>query len=50
MIEDADHLDNAVQNVLARGLRTADIMSDGMTQVSTSGMGGALIEELEKLS
>lgn len=50
MIEDADHLDNAVQNVLARGLRTADIMSDGMTQVSTSGMGDALIEELEKLA
>jgi len=50
MVEDADMLDNAVQSVLAKGLRTADIMSDGMTQVTTSGMGDALIEELEKLN
>ena len=50
MIEDADMLDAAVQAVLAKGLRTADIMTDGMTQVSTSGMGDALIDELEKLS
>ena len=50
MIEDADRLDGAVQSVLARGLRTADIMTDGMTLVSTAGMGDALIEELEKLS
>jgi len=39
-----------VQSVLAKGLRTADIMTDGMTLVSTSGMGDALIGELEKLS
>lgn len=50
MIEDADRLDGAVQSVLARGLRTADIMTDGMTLVSTAGMGDALIEELEKLN
>ncbi len=50
MAQDADMLDQAVQNVLERGLRTADIMSDGMTQVTTSGMGDALIEELGKLS
>ena len=49
MAEDADMLDQAVQNVLERGLRTADIMSEGMTQVTTSGMGDALIEELEKM-
>jgi len=49
MIEDADRLDGAVQSVLARGLRTADIMTDGMSLVSTAGMGDALIEELEKL-
>ena len=49
MIEDADMLDAAVQSVLAKGLRTADIMTDGMTLVSTSGMGDALIKELEKL-
>ena len=49
MIDEADRLDQAVQNVLAHGLRTADIMSEGMTLVSTSGMGDALIAELEKL-
>lgn len=46
---EADQLDQAVQNVLAQGLRTADIMSDGMTEVTTSGMGDAVIGELEKL-
>ena len=50
MAEDADMLDNAVQAVLAKGLRTGDIMSEGMTEVSTSGMGDAIIEELEKLN
>jgi len=50
MIGDADRLDQAVQNVLAHGLRTADIMSEGMTEVTTAGMGDALIEELDKLA
>jgi len=36
--------------VLAKGLCTADTMSDGMTLVPTSGMGDALSEELEKLT
>jgi len=46
---EADKLDQAVQNVLAQSLRTADIMSDGMTQLSTSAMGQAVVAELEKL-
>jgi len=46
---EADKLDQAVQNVLAQGLRTADIMSDGMTQLSTQAMGQAVVAELEKL-
>jgi len=45
----ADNLDQAVQNVLAHGYRTADIMSDGMTELSTSDMGKAVVTELEKL-
>jgi 3-isopropylmalate dehydrogenase len=50
MGEDADTLELAVQNVLAGGLRTADIMQPGMAKVSTTGMGEAVILELEKLN
>ena len=43
----ADKVDNAVKNVLAKGIRTADIYSDGMTKVSTSEMGDAVVAELQ---
>lgn len=43
----ADAIEQAVQNVLNKGIRTGDIMAKGCTQVSTSGMGDALIAELE---
>ncbi len=45
---EADLLDAAIAGVLSKGLRTADIMHNGMTQVSTSGMGEAIAEELNK--
>ncbi|MEM7176977.1 MAG: 3-isopropylmalate dehydrogenase [Pseudomonadota bacterium] len=42
--EDADMLEAAVEDVLAKGFRTADLAGDaGTTQVSTSGMGDAVI-------
>lgn len=44
----ADAIDKAVQDVLESGIRTADIMAPGCTQVSTSGMGDALISTLSK--
>jgi 3-isopropylmalate dehydrogenase len=47
---DADMLDKAISTVLAKGLRTGDIMQDGMRQVSTAEMGGAIIGELEALA
>ncbi len=50
MFEDADFVDQAVQNVLDQGLRTADIKGDGMTHVSTTEMGDAIINELDKLA
>ena len=50
MIEDADLIEQAVQNVLNGGLRTADIMSDGMTKASTTQMGEAVVAEMEKLT
>ncbi len=46
MQEDADMVDQAVEAVLNKGLRTGDIMSDGMTLVSTEEMGKAVIDEL----
>ena len=40
-------LENAVQRVLDEGLRTKDILSKGMKQVSTSEMGDAIISKLQ---
>ncbi len=45
----ADKLDAAIAAVLANGLRTADIKSEGMTFVSTTQMGEAILKELQKL-
>ncbi len=42
----ADRIEKAVSKVLDQGLRTADIMSEGMTQVSTSEMGSAVVAAL----
>jgi 3-isopropylmalate dehydrogenase len=50
MAEAADRLDAAIAAVLGKGLRTADIKSDGATIVSTTQMGEAVVSELERLS
>ncbi|MGD1935809.1 MAG: 3-isopropylmalate dehydrogenase [Candidatus Phaeomarinobacter sp.] len=42
----ADKLEGAITSVLDKGLRTGDIMQDGMTKVSTSQMGRAVVEEM----
>lgn len=44
----ADAVEQAVQNVLGQGIRTADIMAQGCTQVSTAQMGDALITALNQ--
>lgn len=49
MGDDATLIEDAVQNVLKGGLRTADIMQPGMAKVSTTVMGESLINELDKL-
>jgi 3-isopropylmalate dehydrogenase len=49
MGELADKLEAAIAAVLANGLRTADIKSEGTTAVSTSQMGEAILAELQKL-
>jgi len=48
MGDEADLVEGAVEKVLASGVRTGDIMSDGMTQVSTTEMGDAILKELNK--
>ena len=45
--KEADLLEKAVQNVLDKGLRTKDIMSQGTKEVSTSQMGDAIIACLQ---
>ncbi len=43
-------IENAVNNVLAEGLRTADIMQENKATISTSAMGDAIIHAMEKIS
>jgi 3-isopropylmalate dehydrogenase len=45
----ADKVEQAIAAVLAKGLRTADIKSEGMTAVSTTQMGEAILSELQAL-
>ena len=50
MGEDADLVDGAVENVLAAGVRTADIAGEGQQPVSCSTMGDAVLAELDRLA
>lgn len=50
MKDDADMIEQAVQNLLNSGMRTADIMEAGKARVSTDTMGSALLKELDKLA
>src|SRR5947209_9775834 len=45
----ADKIDAAIAAVLASGLRTADIKSDGTTAASTTQVGDAILKELQTL-
>jgi 3-isopropylmalate dehydrogenase len=45
----ADKVDTAIAAVLASGLRTADIKSEGTTAASTTQMGEAILKEVQKL-
>ena len=45
--KEAEALEKAVQDVLDEGLRTKDILSKGMKEVSTSEMGDAVISKLQ---
>ena len=47
MSEASDLIEGAVERVLAKGFRTADIMQPGKTRVSCVEMGAAVLKELE---
>ncbi len=47
---DADLIERAVEDVLDQGVRTADIVSEGATAVSTGAMGDPVLEALDRLS
>jgi 3-isopropylmalate dehydrogenase len=44
----ADKIEQAIADVLASGLRTADIKGDAATTVSTTEMGEAVLAQLRK--
>jgi 3-isopropylmalate dehydrogenase len=48
--EDADLLERAVDAALATGARTADIAEAGAKKLSTSEMGDAVLNALEKIT
>jgi 3-isopropylmalate dehydrogenase len=50
MGKEADLIDKAIAGALAKGLRTADIKSEGTTVVGTAEMGGAILTEMEALA
>ncbi len=47
---DADLVEQAVQNVLNSGKRTADIVAPGSERISTGQMGDAILAELDRLA
>ena len=46
MSDEAASVENAIEQVLAEGIRTADIVSSGQESVSTSAMGDAIVARL----
>ena len=47
-VDAATRVEGAIASVLDQGLRTGDIMSEGMTKVGTNGMGAAILAEIQK--
>ncbi len=50
MVAESDRLEKAISDVLASGLRTGDIMSEGMTPTDTVGMGASILAKFQELS
>jgi 3-isopropylmalate dehydrogenase len=49
LLKEADLIDQAIAAALGKGLRTADIKSEGTTVVGTAQMGDAIIQEMQAL-
>ncbi len=47
---EADLIERAVEDVLEQGIRTADIVSEGTTEVSTEAKGDAVLAALDRLA
>ncbi len=45
----AKQIESAVETVISRGIRTGDIMEEGLTKVTTSGMGDAIVAEIASM-
>jgi len=50
MAKEAGLIEQAIAATLDRGLRTRDIMSEGMTVAGTAAMGDAVLAEMERLA
>ena len=50
MLKEADLVEKAIAATLDKGLRTPDIMADGMTRIGTSEMGDAIVAEVAALA
>ena len=48
--KEADLLEQSIRNVVNAGIRTADIVSPGITPVGTKAMGDAVLEALNELA
>jgi 3-isopropylmalate dehydrogenase len=48
--KEADLIDQAIAAALAKGLRTADIKSEGCRLVGTAEMGDAILAEMARLA
>ena len=48
--DEAELVEHAVRNALAKGVRTGDIMQPGMRRVSTTEMGSAVLAEIDRLA
>jgi 3-isopropylmalate dehydrogenase len=50
LVKEADMLEKAIASVFDRGLRTADVWTEGTEKVGTVAMGDAVMKELDRLA
>jgi 3-isopropylmalate dehydrogenase len=50
LVREADLLEKAIAAVFDKGLRTADVWTEGTEKVGTVAMGDAVMKELDRLA